>query len=295
VASKDAVVHKRVQNRGAQMKPRIMQLLCEQQWKELNPSALKYVGYEDEGDICFYLPDCRSFPEATSDPHYLLKFPQLCRSQATVKKIEATINDEIVTLYTNRSYCSGIKMCAGDQCTYTISNKQKINRCKDHPTLSLMSSGPCCCHIVYPEDYQADGRHWFMVLNSQSDSQMHNHPPPSEWKIVSNVLSDVSNVITRNSQLTPKEIQKGLGMNYNPMEVSIAAANLDRMRAVVNKSKKDVYKVDNDKINPFKIVASFPSIERIDQNNTQQSLEVDAIDKMVGKYQLDGDTVYSFT
>ena len=73
-------------------------------------------------------------------------------------------------------------------------------------------------------------------------------------------------------------------MDYNPMEKSIAAANIDRLRAVVNKSKKDIYKVDNDKINPFKIVASFPSIkEKIDKNNVHQALEVDVIDKMAGK------------
>ena len=168
-----------------------------------------------------------------------------------------------MTLFVNRSYCSGVKMCAGNQCTYTVSNKQKINRCKDHPTSSLVSSGPCCCHMVYiyPEDPQADGRRWFMVLNSLNNSQIHNHLPPSEWKISPKVLNDISNVVTRNSQLTPKEIQKGLGMVYSPMEKSIAAANIDRLRAVVNKSKKDVYKVDNDKINPFKIVASFPSIK----------------------------------
>lgn len=297
-ASKDAVIHKKVQNRGTQMKPRIIQLLEEQRWKEVNPDALKYIGYEDDGDVCFYFPDCKTFPEATTDPHYLLKVPQLCRSQATVKQIKATIDNEAMTLFVNRSYCSGVKICAGNQCTYTVSNKQKINRCKDHPTSSLVSSGPCCCHMVYiyPEDPQADGRRWFMVLNSLNNSQMHNHLPPSEWKISPKVLNDISNVVTRNSQLTPKEIQKGLGMDYSPMEKSIAAANIDRLRAVVNKSKKDVYKVDNDKINPFKIVASFPSIkEKIDRNNMQEALEADVIDKMVGKYQLDGDNAYSFT
>ena len=36
-------------------------------------------------------PNCKAFPEVKSDPHYLLKIPQLCRSQATVKKIEIMI------------------------------------------------------------------------------------------------------------------------------------------------------------------------------------------------------------
>ena len=69
-----------------------------------------------------------------------------------------------------------------------------------------------------------------MVLNSLNSSQMHNNLPPSEWKNSPKVLNDISNVVTRNSQLTPKEIQKSLGMDYSPMEKSIAAANIDRLR-----------------------------------------------------------------
>jgi len=134
-----------------------------------------------------------------------------------------------------------------------------------------------------------------MALCTQN-SEMHNHLPPSEWKITPKVLSDISNAISRNSQLTPKQIQKGLGMNYNPMEVSVATGNIDRVRENVNKSKKDIYKVNNGKINPFKIIDSFPSIkERIDRNNLHHTLETAAVDKMIGKYQLDGDSAYCFT
>ena len=68
---------------------------------------------------------------------------------------------------------------------------------------------------------------------------MHNHySPPSDWRI------------------TP--YTKGFSLKLQPLEKSIAAANLERVRAVVNKSKKDVCKVDND---TFKIVSSFPSIK----------------------------------
>jgi len=95
-----------------------------------------------------------------------------------------------------------------------------------------------------------------MALCTQN-SEMHNHLPPSEWKITHKVLSDISNAISKNSQLTPKQIQKGLGMNYNPMEVSVATGNIYRLRANMNKSKKDICKVNNDKVNPFKIIDSF--------------------------------------
>jgi len=51
-------------------------------------------------------------------------------------------------------------------------------------------------------------------------------------------------------------------MNYQPMAVSIATAKIDRVRAIVKKAKKDVEKIDNDHVNPFAIIASFPSIKK---------------------------------
>ena len=66
--------------------------------------------------------------------------------------------------------------------------------------------------------------------------------------------------------------------------------------SVVNKSRKEIYKVDNEQVNPFKIIAFFPSIKsKIDLSCTQQGLDTGAIDEMVGKYQLDGDGAYYFT
>ena len=78
----------------------------------------------------------------------------------------------------NRSYCSGEKVCAYEGCTYTVSTKQKINRCKEHPNMGLHVSGPCSCHIVYihPKDVEHDGGRFFIELNTGSGSSMHNHP-----------------------------------------------------------------------------------------------------------------------
>lgn len=53
----------------------------------------------------------------------------------------------------------------------------------------------------------------------------------------------------RNASITPKEVQKGTGMEYRPMQVSIAAANLHRVRAIVKKARNEI---DNEKVNPFK-------------------------------------------
>ena len=82
-------------------------------------------------------------------------------------------------------------------------------------------------------------------------------------------------------------------MNYQPMAVSIATANIDHVRAVVKKAKKDVEKIDNDLVNPFAIIASFPSIKKYIDSNSD-SVEIEAISVMMGDYQLDGDDAYTF-
>ena len=81
-------------------------------------------------------------------------------------------------------------------------------------------------------------------------------------------------------------------MDYRPMQVSLATANIDCIRAVVKKARHDEDKIDHDKVNPFAIIASFPSIkERVDQSTSEL---VQGIDDMIGTYQLDGDDAYSF-
>ena len=60
----------------------------------------------------------------------------------------------------------------------------------------------------------------------------------------------------------------------------------------MKRARHDVDKVDRDKVNPFTVKASFPSIkECVDQSNAS---EVQGIDDMIHTYQLDGDDAYSF-
>ena len=98
----------------------------------------------------------------------------------------------------------------------------------------------------------------------------------------------------KNVHIAPKDIQKGVGMDCQPMEVSLAAANIDRIRTILKKARKEVDKVDNERVSPFKIIASFKHIkDRIDGNHNCAA-NAEAIDKLVGKYQLEGDHAYCF-
>lgn len=201
----------------------------------------------------------------------------------------------------HRSYCAGVKVCVGDDCNYTVTNKQRINRCKfkDHDKLALSYTGPCGCHLVYlyPKQPKTDGRRWFIALNTDDSAEMHNHPPPSEWKISPKVNADITNAVSKNTQLTPKEIQKGVGMGYRLIEKSLTAGNIDRVRMQVNKVKKQIDKVDNKKVNPFKVIASFPALkDRTDRGCDKEavaSLEAQKIDELTGSYAIDDDAFFT--
>ena len=82
------------------------------------------------------------------------------------------------------------------------------------------------------------------------------------------------------------------------MEKSMAAANIDRMRVVLNKAKKKIEKIDNERVNTFKIIVSFPAIkDKIDQNcNTETpTSQTQMVNKLVRTYQLDADDAYTQT
>ena len=131
--------------------------------------------------------------------------------------------------------------------------------------------------------------------NADKNGSIHNHNPPPEWKIAPNVLRDITQAAQRNIRVTPKEVQNGVGMDYRPIEKSLPAANIDRIRTIVKRARQEVEKVDNERINPFKIIASFPAIkESIDKNNVHISQSTEAINQLVGTYQIDGDDAYCF-
>jgi len=292
------------QSRAVQVKPKIIKLIEEKRWQEGNATLLKFIGFDDNfelstEDVCLYFPDVRTLSSATSDQHHLLQCLQLCRTQATTKEIEINLDGTTETFVTNKSYCAGVKVCGGENCKYTVTTKQKINRCTEHPKMALLPTGPCPCHFVYvyPKHTEGDGRRWFIAINTESSGKMHNHMAPSEWKISPKVLSDISNIVSKNTTLTPKDLQKGVGMDYRPMEVSLPASNIDRVRAVVKKARKQVDKVDNERVNPFKVVASFPAIKhRIDQQQgSVQDSTLSEVNRLIDTYQLDGDDAYTFT
>ena len=104
---KDVIpVKRKAQNRDVQIKPHIIRLLEEGTWEEGDPERLKYLGHESNNcnEICMYFSDCKVLSMATKDPHYLLQQLQISRTQATIKELMVTIEEQEVLLYSNRSY-----------------------------------------------------------------------------------------------------------------------------------------------------------------------------------------------
>jgi len=134
---------------------------------------LKLIGFDCGNDTCIFFRDCFTLSYATKDPHYLLEYIQLSRSQVlklVSRKYQWSLMEFKYILYMcSQSYCSSVKMCAAENCTYTVSTKQRVNRCQDHPKISFLQTGPCSCYIAYfyPSDATNDGRHWFVAINAE--------------------------------------------------------------------------------------------------------------------------------
>lgn len=68
--------------------------------------------------------------------------------------------------------CEGVKKCAGPDCSYVVSNRQKVSRCVQHKgSHSLISTGPCPALMSYIWPVSDDGRRWIGVV----PGMQHNH------------------------------------------------------------------------------------------------------------------------
>ena len=56
-----------------------------------------------------------------------------------------------------------------------------------------------------------------MVINAERTAagDLHNHLPPSEWKLSPKMICDIADATKRNMQRTPKEKQKCTGQTYS--------------------------------------------------------------------------------
>ena len=143
------------QNCGKQLKPQVIATL-QGPWTRGTIGKFKYLRYA-HGSICLYFDNCFTLSDATKDPHYLLNCIQFSRTQAGIWEITFNIDRVATSLMANCSYCSGVRVCAGEGCTYFVSTKQRVNCCMDHKSMALIPSGPCPCYITQRMHWKMGG------------------------------------------------------------------------------------------------------------------------------------------
>lgn len=103
---------KSIQSRGVQLKACIMAAL-EGRWLEGDTKMLNFFRISVcDVDLCMHFNNCYDLHATMKDPHYMLDIIQFLRTQSTVGEISICLDGEETTLVANRSYCTGVKICA---------------------------------------------------------------------------------------------------------------------------------------------------------------------------------------
>lgn len=192
-----------------------------------------------------------------------------------------------------RGPCEGVKKCAGPDCSYVVSNRQKVNRCVHHrESHSLVSTGPCPAHMVYIWPSSDDGRRWIGVV----PGTQHNHSKPAPHILSSKVKEDIRKVVSDDSTKSTKDIMKGLGIGYVPAEASSPAANADRVRRE-RKMALGKFMSFHKELRPLDEILGFDKIRKKVEGNQlyDESTNIsEKVNKMMGQYQMEG-SEYTFT
>ena len=53
-------------------------------------------------------------------------------------------------------------------------------------------------------------------LSHAKQESFHNHPLSSEWEIPSQFLQEIQQIVMKNVHVSPKDVQKGVGIDFNP-------------------------------------------------------------------------------
>ncbi|CAB4021719.1 ATP-dependent DNA helicase [Paramuricea clavata] len=263
-------------------------------WRSIeNKDEYEYPGFY-EIEMMYHTPDYKAKPFAVKNRvHYMYDDIQLSRSSTQTQLHEVTIDGVITKLHIRRSACEGVKVCSGNECkSYTVSNRQRINRCHIHKnTTPLKQTGHCPVQFVYVRRAEEDGRRWIGVVNE------HNHDKPVPHKISTKIQEDIQMSALANIRSTAKDLAKGLGIGYVPSEKSIAAVNIDRIRRERRLGIGSIlHQGGKSNANALATIVDFPNI----RNKAERSQDMEdksfsmKVNELMGNYQMEG-AEYIFT
>lgn len=202
-------------------------------WEKLtHKDQYEFPGFETDSQFSekplAYVEDWRLLPFAASTrSHFMWDDNQLSKRGSQTKKHDLIVEGQKTSLFVRRGPCEGVKTCAGPNCEYVVSNRQKVNRCVHHrENYSLISSGPCIAHMVYMWPCIDDGRRCVGVV----PGTRHNHNKPAPH-MSSKVKEDIQRVISDDSSKKTNGIMKALDLaTFQPKPV-----HLQQMQTVLEK------------------------------------------------------------
>ena len=218
-------------NQSKHQLPRIRDLLLDSgRWSEIkDKQSYEYPGFTEAGNYIGYCPDIKNREGLGSSqrPHFMLGDCQLTKKGCSTQKLFFKVGTQRTEVWVRRAFCEGVKVCSSEGCQYTVSNRQRLNKCKDHSSShTLKQTGSCAAQIIYVWPAVDDGRRWIGCLPGTA----HNHTKPPPHSISQSVKEDIQAAIRNDCTLTTKQLQKGHGIGFLPAEKSVTASNPNRIR-----------------------------------------------------------------
>ena len=167
-------------NRNKHYLPKIRELLLDSaRWSEVKErGAYEYPGFQTEENYVAYCKDINRAVGFGScqRPHFMWDDCQLTKRGTSTQKLNLQINTENTDVWVKRAFCEGVKVCSHEGCHYTVSNRQRKNKCKDHASsYRLKQTGDCPAQIIYVWPAADDGRRstWNITQSRETDTSCH--------------------------------------------------------------------------------------------------------------------------
>eukprot|EP00112_Aurelia_sp_Birch-Aquarium-sp1_P014358 Seg3094.1 transcript_id=Seg3094.1/GoldUCD/mRNA.D3Y31 product="ATP-dependent DNA helicase RecQ" protein_id=Seg3094.1/GoldUCD/D3Y31 len=253
--------------------PRLEQLMEKSEsWSVCTGDEYVYLGFDHNPDALLYLKDHTKAPNAArNDPHFVYNDLQLSKGPSNKPMAkEWNVDGSKLKVIVQKSPCEGVKQCGSPECTYVVSKRQQINRCKAHADAPLVPSGQCPVKFVYiyPENFTHDTRRWLGVISAQTGKAEHNHSKPAACKLPAILNEEITKCVKSDCTKTAKEVQLGYGMPCMPAEISPVASNIDVIHRVIKKAR-----VDPSVTKHYAIIHNFEHIIRSRVDNDGNSAE----------------------